>query len=332
MRTLAHLLAGVLLLLPGAVAAGRDIYVSNLAGDDRFAGEESQVRSDEGGPVRTLAKALRLAHGGDRIVIEKTDRPYRESISLVGSRLSGSPERPLVIQGNGAILDGSAPVPPQAWQHDRDAIFRFRPPQMGYQQLFLGDRPAVRVPVGPLADRPPRLQPREWCFLLGSIYFGVEPTKLPQDYPLRYARLQTGITLYQVEHVAIADLTVQGFQIDGISAFNTARHVTLAGVTSRGNGRAGVTVGGASIVEFDACLLGNNGQAQLLTLPGSETHVRNSRLLSNMVSGWVDRGGRVFIDGKQVEGGRNEVQPEGQPPKEKKGDEKPPSPSGRGPG
>ena len=45
------------------------------------------------------------------------------------------------------------------------------------------------------------------------------------------------------------------------------------GVTAHGNGRSGVCVSGASIVELVGCLVGNNGQAQLLTLPLSETHM-----------------------------------------------------------
>ena len=64
----------------------------------------------------------------------------------------------------------------------------------------------------------------------------------------------------------------------------------------------GITVGGASLVDIEDCLVGNNGQAQLLTLPFSETHVRRSELLSNTAPGWVNKGGRVYIDGKRGQG------------------------------
>ena len=75
------------------------------------------------------------------------------------------------------------------------------------------------------------------------------------------------MTLFHVEKVRIVDLTVQGFQVDGISLSNSAREVLLSGVTCRGNGRSGLAVGGASSVTIRESLLGDNGQAQLLTLP-----------------------------------------------------------------
>ncbi len=292
-----------LVLLLVSSAAARDIHVSNLAGDDSFIGHEAGSMSDRTGPVRTIARALQLAQGGDRIVLAKTGEPYRESIALVGSRHSGYPRRPFTIAGNGAILDGSAPVAAEAWQHFDGAVFRFRPPHGGHQQLFLDDRPADRVAVRPMAGGPPRLEPLQWCFFESEIYFCVEPDKLPESYNLSHADKQTGITLFHVRRVGIVDLTVQGFRLDGISAYNSARDVYLGGVTCRGNGRSGITVGGASQVEIDASLIGNNGEAQLLTLPASETRVRNSELFSNTAPAWVDRGGRVYIDDKRVEGG-----------------------------
>ena len=267
------------------------------------------TQPDGSGPLRTISEALHRAQNGDTIVLANTQRPYRESISLVGSCHSGTADEPLTIRGNGAILDGSVPVPPTAWENYAGPVFRFRPPHLGCQQLFLDDRPATRVFAARTAGGPPELQSRQWCLLDGQIYFCVDLTKLPGDYHLSYAHHQTGITLYHVEHVRIADLTVQAFQIDGIDLHNSARNVSLIGVTCRGNGRSGVTVGGASLVDIDHTLLSDNGQQQLLTLPCSETHVRDSRLLPHTAAGWVDQGGRVYLDGKRVEGGRDEVAP-----------------------
>lgn len=294
-------------------AAARDIYVDNAAGDEGATGRHARTNSDRTGPVRSIAKALRLAETGDRIVLAATGQPYRESVGLVGRRHSGYSFQPLVIEGNGAILDGSAPVPADAWEHYRGAAFRFRPPHLEHQQLFLAGRPVPRVTVSRLAGAPPELKALQWCLHGPYIYFCVEPTRLPEDYALTYADKRVGITLYHVRHVAILDLTVQGFQLDGISAFNSARRVRLAGLTCRGNGRAGISVGGASLVEIEACLLGNNGTAQLLTLPLSETHVRNSELLGNTAPAWVDQGGRVYVGPKRVEGGLEKIEPEAPP-------------------
>ena len=299
----------ILICLLAWPAGARDIHVSNTAGDDRFTGQHPGNMPDLTGPVRSIARALRLAAPSDRIVVANTGQPYRESLSLVGSRHSGASFQRFVIQGNGAVLDGSAPVPPDAWEHYRGPVFRFRPISSEHQQLFLNARPLVRVIADRLADAPPKLEPLQWCLHNGRIYFCVEPLKLPEDYPVRFAEKPVGITLFHVQWVTIANLTIQGFQLDGINAFNSARMVTLAGVTCRGNGRSGINVGGASLVEIEGCLVGNNGAAQLLTQPVSETHVDGSDLLSNTAPAWVDHGGRLFLDGKELQGGLDVILP-----------------------
>jgi hypothetical protein len=305
----------VLLLLWPMPAAARDIFVDNLAGNDRATGRQPQQSADGTGPMRTIRAALCQARASDVIVLANTGQPYRESLSVVGSCRSGTAQEPFTIRGNGTILDGSAPVPPAAWEVYRGAVFRFRPPRLGDQQLFLDDRPATRVFVGPTAGGPPKLGPCQWCLLDGQIYFCVDPTKLPGDYRLRYAREQTGITLYHVEHVVITDLVVQAFRIDGINLQNSAQDVSLVGVACRGNGRSGVTVGGASLADLGRCWLGDNGQMQLLTLPYSETHVRDSRLLPATAPAWADQGGRAYFDGQRLEGGRGELPPTATPEK-----------------
>ena len=313
MRTTAQCLTVTLtLLILVSPSFARDIFVSNTGGDNRFTGQQSQNLPDLSGPVRTISRALQLAHRGDRIVVENTGEAYRESLSLVGGRHSGDSYTPFIIEGNGAILDGSALVPPKVWEHYRGPVFRFRPARLDHQQLFLDARPVRRVVADRLADEPPELEPLEWCLWGGHVYFCIEPLKMPEDYPLRCAAKPVGITLFHVDRVAIVDLTIQGFQLDGVNAHNSARRVSLTGLTCRGNGRAGISVGGASQVNVEACLLGNNGRAQLLTQPISETHVYNSTLLSMTAPGWVDAGGRVFVDAKEVFGGLEEIKAEEQ--------------------
>jgi hypothetical protein len=307
MRSVLYFL--VVALSTASSGMARDIFVSNTRGDDAATGEGLLAGSGGVGPVRSIARALRLAGHGDRIVLEKTDEPYRESISLVGGRHSGDPGHTFAIVGNGAILDGSAPVPPDAWEHHRDAVYRFRPSHAGHQQLFLDGRPAPRARAENPAAAPGELKEGQWCLYDGYVYFRVAPGKLPRDYAFSFTRQTVGITLAHVRDVAIGDLTVQGFQLDGINAANDARAIWLVRVVSRGNGRSGVTVGGASVVNLEDSLIGDNGQSQLLTLPWSETHVIKTELLGNSAPAWEDRGGKVIIDGKEVKGGLEKVAP-----------------------
>jgi hypothetical protein len=147
------------------------------------------------------------------------------------------------------------------------------------------------------------LEPRQWCQLGGYLYFCVEPTKLPEDYRLSYSALDTAITLLAVTKVAISDLSIQGFRLDGINAANAAHDVAITRVICRGNGRSGITVGGASLADLVSISAGDNGLAQVLALPLSEIHLENCKLLSNTAPGLVDQGGKVYLDGKRIAGG-----------------------------
>lgn len=288
------------------VASARDIYVNNVAGNNRYRGLRQQSFDDNSGPLRTIARALEIAIPSDRIVLAKTGQTYRESVTLFGSRHSGTLDRPFTIQGNGAVLEGADEIDIDGWQYVHDDVFRFRPHHLAYQQLFLKSRPVPRILCSHPCTAPPELQPLEWCLHHGHIYFRAEPLRRPEDYALTVATRQVGITLFHVKHVAILDLTIQGFQLDAVNACNSAQDVVLQQVTCRGNGRAGVAVGGASLVTIDSSLVGNNGEAQLLTTPYSETFVRQSNLLSNTAPAWLDRGGVVILDGDEIEGGIDE--------------------------
>jgi len=296
-----------ILLVPAA--AGRDIFVNNQMGDDTSSGAQQAATAERTGPVASIQKALRLAQSADRIVLANTGRPYRESITLMASRHSGHRLQPFVLEGSGASLDGSAPVPPAAWTRYGGQVYRFQPARVEYQELLLGERPLARVAASRASAEPAKLQPLQWCLHRGYVYFAAEPGKNPKDYPLACADKPVGITLYRVQHVLIRNLSVQHFQLDGINALNSARLVRLEGVRLRNNGRSGIAVGGASLVGVNACEAGANGLAQLLTLPWSETHLDQSRLLAGDAPAWLDRGGRLYVEGQEVAGKLDPIGP-----------------------
>ncbi|MGO9109506.1 MAG: right-handed parallel beta-helix repeat-containing protein [Thermoguttaceae bacterium] len=295
-------------------AAARDIFVDNVSGDDRNNGLHAQSQGDTAGPVRTIAKALRLARAGDRIELANSNQPYRECVALVGTRHSGAARLiPFILDGNGATLDGSAPIPADAWTHFRDNIFRFRPKSLFRPVLFLNGRAVQPLPLPGTTAYPPRLEPLQWCAIEGAVYFAVEANRLPPDYKLSYAELPTGITLYQVDQVVIRNLTIRGFRADGVAAAVGARNIVLDNLTCTDNGQSGVCVGGGAQVEFESCKLAGNGQSQLLTLPNSETHLLASELANDTARGWVDAGGRVYLGPVRIAGGKKSIRPDEAP-------------------
>jgi hypothetical protein len=96
-------------------------------------------------------------------------------------------------------------------------------------------------------------------------------------------------------------LTVQGFQLDGINLNDAEGPTVLSGITSRGNGRSGVTVTGVSNVVLDGCLLGDNGASQLLVQEFGQVNLLNCDLLDNTGPKWqIKNGAKLLLDGKLV--------------------------------
>lgn len=295
-------IAVVLLLLVSEFGFGRDIFVDNVAGDDGRDGTTERVSGKAGGPVRSLRRALELAEGSDRIVMADKGEPYRESVTLQAGKHTGNPTSPFTIVGNGATLDGSAPVPQDAWEHVEGNVFRFRAPRTSFQVLFLEGKPLTRKFV----DREvgfPDFQPLEWCLFDRHVYFCVEKDRIPRHYDLSHTTLPVGVTLYEARNIVISDLVVQGFQLDGLNAHDSVFDATLVGLTCRGNGRSGISVGGASRVKIIACLVGNNGVAQVRSEGFSRTEILNCDLIESPNAPAIVRdGGLVSVSTDGVPG------------------------------
>jgi hypothetical protein len=301
MRNCSTIFLLALLLAAGSPLAARDIFVDNAAGDDTQLGTREHAFAEFNGPVRTIARALRLAHGEDRIVLANTGVPYRESISLVGEKHSGSIV-PFVLEGNGSTLEGSARVPPELWENFRGPVFRFRPVRLAFGQLFLNGHPLRFHPPTPMGG-PPRLEELEWTLAGGFLYFRIEPDKLIEDYALTAPADQVGITLYNVHDVVVRDLTVQGFSLDGINAHDGVRDCSLETVTCRGNGRSGIAIVNSSRLAIIDSLIGDNLYAQVYTEGLSFTRIESSDLLPLLAPKILRRGGVVFVDGEPFAGG-----------------------------
>jgi hypothetical protein len=260
-------------------ARADDLHVNNVDGDDATAAAVPTDQSAPRGAFRTINAALAAAGPSDRVIIANTGVAYRESISLQGAQHSGLPDAPFTIVGRGAVIDGTSGIPPDEWQHVSGGTFRFQPARMAYQQLYLEGRPAERQ-TAPSAE----LKPLQWKLDNGWIYFCCEPDRVPREYDLRCCQQEVGITLYQVANVTIDGLVIQGFQLDGLNAHDTATNVRITGCTLRGNGRSGLSVGGSSSVTLSASLVGDNGAAQVRTEAQCRLEIENCDIVESLAS------------------------------------------------
>lgn len=258
---LRHVLTLVLVCVTVPTFA-KDIFVDNTFGVDRNNGATPLPQGAGNGPLRTITRALLLADKADRVILANTGVAYRESLTLQAGWHSGfDRSAPFRLVGNGAILDGTAPTPPEAWEAFLGPVFRFQPPRMAHQTLLLDDQPLVRKPL--VGGHLPALEPLEWCLYDGHVYFRCESNRLPQQYPLRFGGLQTGLTLYDIHFVEISDLVVRGYQLDGVNVHDNCCGITLTNVTSEHNGRSGFSISGWCKTTLDQCAAAGNGVAQV---------------------------------------------------------------------
>lgn len=293
-----RLLLLVILTLSAPLAGAADLYVNNQLGSDDLLGGRSQ-RMGRQGPVESINCALRLAAPGDRIVVAKTESPYREQISISGRCLRGLSHRNLVIESDGAVLDGTVIAEAGAWRHVAGNLFAMTPRRLRYQQVFLQGKPLEQVQLVSTNGAEQILRPMQWALTSSAILLRAEEDRLPESYGLRHTGRQTGITLHNTRGVVIRGFVIQGFQQDGINAFELVKNCRIENVECRANGRSGISVGGVSRVTAVGCNLYDNGQAQARTeglaqLDLNECDIDKDSSLNPLQA----RGGQLRVDGK----------------------------------
>ena len=283
-----------------SVLRADDIYVNKDLGDDKNNGKPTTDATANSGPVRTIRRALQIAQRGDRIYIEKTLTPYYECLTLQGTRNSGTDYLPFMILSNGATLDGTSNIDPRNWRHVNGNVFRFMPALKSFQQLYLDGKPLKRV-HGENRSVIPQLDPEQWALAGGWVYFCTDTNRIPTQYDLRFCKHQTGITLYEVNNVVIDGLIIQGFQLDGLNAHDAVSKTEVRNCKLRGNGRSGLSAGGASRIEINTSVIGANGEAQIRSEGHCRLGIRDCRLLESENSGpaFLQDGGHISVDGKE---------------------------------
>ncbi len=231
-------------------ARAQVIYLNPAAGDDSFDGSSRRPMGGGRGPVRSLRRALELASPGATIRLVNSDVPYVAGLASDKPGRGGTPGQPVVIDGDGAVLLGRMKLPPDVWRYMGNGIYRMQPFRKGYYQLFLDGKPAEFTDYRPDPENPeiPALKPLQWTVRDGQVYFRVKPNSFINDYALEYPGVGVGLDLFGVSHVVVRNLTAEGFYLDGIVVHGDSRDVRIESATLRYNARAGLGVGGTSLV------------------------------------------------------------------------------------
>jgi hypothetical protein len=102
----------------GATEVGGTIYLDNVKGSDQFDGSSELPGADGVGPVATIAHASDILKQCGKLVIANRGVPYRGTLLLSGK--GGTPETPLIVEGNNATLEGLVLAKPSDWTIEKD--------------------------------------------------------------------------------------------------------------------------------------------------------------------------------------------------------------------
>ena len=167
-----RILHSLAIIILGAIAIGladarplvaRDLFVDPEEGDDLLDGVTK--------PVKSIARAIRLAQPGDTIHLKPI--VYRDWAAFYDKH--GEPERPITLDGHGATLDGCDQLEPSAWKEEAPGLFRHDDllpltDAIIDRWFFLWDGKLNRMnrcskgPSEPLKS-PDMLKPGEWTFV-----------------------------------------------------------------------------------------------------------------------------------------------------------------------
>ncbi len=217
--------------------------------------------------VPTIAHAIKLAQPGDTIHLES--KVYRNYAVFYGKK--GEPGKPIVLDGHGAILDGSDPLDPGTWTEVEPGLFananllpRLDSAILG-RWFFLWNGEVNRMGTASKAKsvplkKPEDLLPGEWTFVrdssrdlpdatqfFGTFYLKLAPGRALTDesifIPFRSAGIQFG---GENAHLVIRNLTARHPYNDGFNIHGHCEDVLFENIAAYGCGDDGISAHGTA--------------------------------------------------------------------------------------
>jgi hypothetical protein len=259
-----------------AATLGRALQVDPVNGRDTHDGLA--------GPVKTIARAIRLAQPGDTIHL--APGTYHESADLTNKH--GLPGKPITLDGHGAVLDGSEPVRGTDWESLGQGLFRRIKLLPRLDDAIIGRwfflwngrmNHMGRTSKGPSAalKQPSDLQPGEWTYVKSENAFYL---RLPEGQTLdaaniRYpARGSAVIQSISGSHLVVRNLTGTHVYNDGFNIHGAQRKNVFLNIAAIECGDDGFSAHEDAECRIDGFVsIGNS--TGLCDTVSSVTHYRN---------------------------------------------------------
>jgi len=265
-----------LLFTAARLAAAAELHVDPETGSDSADGQKA--------PLKTIARAIRLAQPGDTVHL--APRRFYESADLSGKM--GTVEKPITLEGHGAVLDGSEPVLAADWEALGDGLFRkikllpHNDAAIVGRWFFLWDgkmNHMGRTSKGPSAPlkRPADLQPVEWTYAKeeDAFYLRLPAGQSLDAANIRYPKRSSGVILSgKGEHLIVRNVIATHVYNDGFNIHGAQRNAQFFNIAAIECGDDGFSAHEDAECRTDGFVsIGNS--TGLCDTVSSVTHFRN---------------------------------------------------------
>ncbi|MHC4872819.1 MAG: right-handed parallel beta-helix repeat-containing protein [Planctomycetota bacterium] len=186
-------------------------------------------------PFKSLAGGVKLLKAGDTLSIVPSKEPYREWLNI--TYINGTAEKPVIVEGNGAVLSGQLPMSVDKWEVKKDGIWFYDYPRVGANNPFLlshGRRLVRRRDES-------KLQDSEFVWNRKGLFFKPGNRKI-SDYKLTGTLISSGVILYGSTYIVINNITAEYFSNDGFNIHQRCRGLYFNNITGRHNGDDGFSI------------------------------------------------------------------------------------------
>lgn len=212
----------------------------------------------------TIQSAISKAQAGDIIHLEE-GKVYREMASFI--RKKGEVDKPIVLDGHGAILDGSEALDPSKWREVEPGLFA-NSDMLSYlagsvvgRWFFLWGGEVRRMGVASKATRAPfkkpsELKPGEWTFVRetereeegdgkrwkGTFYLKIDAGKSLADEQIFLPIRSAGVAMNgDSAHITIRNVTARYPYNDGFNIHGDCRNIRFENIVAYGCGDDGIS-------------------------------------------------------------------------------------------
>lgn len=261
---LTEILAAAGICWMGASGWAADLQVSPQGGEGRFT---------------SIVEAIKHAQPGDTVHLDPAGSPYYEQALFANK--SGTADAPIVLDGHGAVIDGSVPLKASEWEDRGDGLFRSTVVPQEYchkvdpayvARFYILQNGKMNRMGRSLKGRkapykePDQLLPGEWTWAEGekAFYLKIPAGASIESQNIRLPRLVSGVQITgQCHDLTIRNVTVthvlnDGFALTVAEPGNTVRAIRFEDITAIECGDDGLSAHGDCEVEVDGFLSRGN--------------------------------------------------------------------------